>query len=70
MLEKKYRSYVQCSHCGNIYAIKKQLNIEETYITSTCPQCSWTRGLCLGESREDIYELYDVSFDRRYYDYR
>ena len=34
-----------------------------------CPYCGETRGLNLGERKEDIYFYYNVNLDDRYYNY-
>lgn len=63
------RKLIQCSRCGHIYNTNQFLNEDDTYIDSICPKCGNSRGLFVGNNIIDMYELYDVNVDPRFYNY-
>lgn len=63
-------TWVQCTCCGKIYSIKRNVPIDVMYIDIECPFCDdGTRGLNCGESLDDIYLYCDINIDPRYYKY-
>lgn len=54
-------------NCGKIYRVENEISLDKMYIYSYCPCCEHKRALVLGDNMEDIYELYDVNLDNRYY---
>lgn len=65
------KTYVQCQRCGEVTTINGDHDlIEEMYVDNwKCPCCEHTVGLNLGSNKDDIYELYNVNYDSRYYNY-
>ena len=62
-------SWIQCTECGKIYYIDREVPIDKMYITCVCPRCDHTRGLNLGDDVTDKYLYADVNIDERYYQY-
>lgn len=61
----------QCAHCGCISNIeqKNRPRSDTTYVSLWCDKCKKvTRQLYCGDE-DDIYWLYDVVMDERYYKY-
>lgn len=66
---EKRGSWVQCITCGEIHKSYSEYSIEEMYVDDYCSNCDSYRGLNLGNRKEEIYELYDVSLDDKWYTY-
>lgn len=66
---KKKRTWVQCQDCGEIFQVPYAVEIDKLYITACCPNCGETRGLNLGDKKEDIYFYYNANLDIRHYNY-
>lgn len=64
---RKRNTFVQCQTCGKIYQISCEVKIDTLYITAECSECGHLTGLNLGDKEEEIYELYNVNVDPRYY---
>ena len=64
--------WLQCQNCGKLYKQKLQYNIEEdVYIQTHCPGCrDETTHLICGEDENEIYSLYNLNTDPRYYNYK
>ena len=62
---------VQCQNCGKLHKQKIQYNIEEDfYIKVYCTGCrDDTTHLICSEDESEIYHLYNLSTDPRYYNY-
>ena len=58
---------IQCQECGKIYQIPDEIAIDKLYIYANCPHCGIAKGLNLGNNEDDVYDLYDVTWDMRYY---
>ena len=69
MKESKDRTYLQCTNCGRIYSVEKEIELSKIYINSYCPHCEHERALNLGDDENDIYELYDNTLDSRFFIY-
>lgn len=70
-MKSEGKTFIQCCSCGHITNIdgKRDL-VEEMYIKDwKCPRCEHKIGLNLGSDKDDLYELYNVSYDPRYYQY-
>ena len=63
--------WVQCQVCGKLHKQETFYNIEdEIYIKVLCPGCrDDTMHLVLSEDESEIYSLYNVNIDPRYYNY-
>jgi DNA-directed RNA polymerase subunit RPC12/RpoP len=62
--------YIQCTQCGHVHKIKRNLEVEyEMYVYHICSKCGHNRGLYLGDNLDDFYELYSLNEDARYYIY-
>ena len=60
--------YYQCTHCGAIVPFERELKLEDDiYADLYCDKCGQSRTLYLGDNKEDLYMLYDVTLDERYY---
>ena len=68
---KSTEAYYQCSKCGGIHKLRCTKGLSDsTYESIWCSGCRQvTRQLYCGTAQEDIYELYDVTMDERYYKY-
>mgnify|MGYP003316797488 CR=1 FL=1 len=64
---RKPLTWVQCQTCGKIYQVPREISIEELYIITRCSTCGVTKSLNLGRNKDDIYDLYDINLDPRYY---
>lgn len=64
--------WVQCQNCGKLHKKQIQYNIEEDfYIKAYCPGCrDDTTHLICSEDEGDIYHLYNLNTDPRYYNYK
>lgn len=56
---------VQCTQCGKIFKVNKEISYEDIYITEICPCCK-KEATCLNLS-DDVYRYYDPVMDNRYY---
>lgn len=58
----------QCQSCGALHKLKIEYDIEsDLYIKMECPRCrDETNHLWCG-LEDDIYQLYNVNLDPRYY---
>ena len=63
--------YVQCQFCGTLHKQEVCYNIEdEIYIKVLCPGCrDDTTHLVCSDDESEIYSLYNVNIDPRYYNY-
>lgn len=62
----------QCSCCGHIYKAKSEYKPrgDDIYVTLWCPKCKkYEKQLYCGDDEDQIYELYDINIDKRYYKY-
>ena len=62
-------SWIQCTTCGEIHNSRSVYPIEELYVEDHCPNCDADIGLNLGEDKDKLYELYNISLDARYFIY-
>ena len=64
-------SYYQCVQCGNIHKEYDDEMIDldtDIYYATTCRSCrELTKHLCVGDTEDEIYELYDNTLDSRFY---
>lgn len=63
------KTYIQCMGCGRIHMVRQHVPIEHLYVKMTCPKCGHAVGLNCGSNEDDLYALYDVNMDPRYYKY-
>lgn len=64
--------YYQCTKCGTIISLHKKLKSadeDDIYVDLYCDRCENERALYLGEDLNDLYYMYDVVLDQRYYNY-
>ena len=68
----KREVWVQCQSCGELHKQKIQYNIEDDfYIKVRCPGCrDETTHLICSEDESEIYHLYNLNTDPRYYNYK
>lgn len=61
----------QCQQCGHIHRVRIRFDIEnDVYVTLECPRCRGsTEHLWCGRDEIEIYTMYNVNVDPRYYDY-
>ena len=67
------REIFQCSCCGNISKVNENYRPrgDTTYIVLWCERCEeYTEQLYCGDDVDDIYELYDLNVDSKYYKYK
>ena len=60
----------QCNCCGNIHKVDERYKPrgDTIYVTLWCNKCKKnTRQLYCGDSMDDLYMLYDVNTDLKYY---
>lgn len=62
-------TYIQCTHCGEIYYTKETVPVDKVYVTSYCARCGHSRGLNCGQKEEEIAYFYDPVLDKRFYEY-
>jgi Zn finger protein HypA/HybF involved in hydrogenase expression len=63
--------WLQCQCCGELHKKKVEYNIEDIYIQEECPRCrDETTHLICGEDEWEIYHLYNLNTDPRYYNYK
>ena len=63
-------TWVQCTHCGEIYHIDVRVSIDKLHVECYCPKCrEHTRAINCGNNKDDVYALYDPILDERYYKY-
>ena len=66
----KEEVWVQCQECGELHKQDIRHSIEDIYITLHCPRCrDGTTHLICSEDESEIYSLYNVNADPRYYNY-
>lgn len=66
---KEKKTWIQCTDCGKMYYIKKNVPIDKLYVVSVCPRCNCEKGLNCGNDEEDVYLYVNVNVDPRYYQY-
>lgn len=66
---KEKGCWIQCTQCGEVYYIEREVPIDRLYVASYCPGCGHTKGLNCGDKEEDVYTYYDPCLDGRYYTY-
>jgi hypothetical protein len=67
----KREVWVQCESCGALHKESIQYNIEDIYIKLHCMGCrDETTHLICSEDESEIYTLYNVNADPRYYNYK
>ena len=60
----------QCSCCGTIHKVNEKYKPEEDqiYVSLWCERCrGQTAQLYCGDNESEIYELYNLNIDSRYY---
>lgn len=70
---RKDKEIFQCSCCGNIHKVDERYKPrgDDIYATLWCQQCGeYTRHLYCGDDDNEIYALYDLNKDLRYYNYK
>lgn len=62
-------SQYQCQACGSLVWSKEPFNIEdELFIKMKCKHChKETDHLWIGDCEDDLYKMYNVNVDPRYY---
>jgi len=66
----KREVFVQCQSCGKLHKESIQYNIEDIYIKLHCSGCrDDTTHLICSEDESEIYHLYNLNIDPRYYTY-
>ena len=66
----KREVWVQCQFCGKLHKETIQYNIEDIYIKLHCSGCrDDTVHLICGQEESEIYHLYNLNADPRYYNY-
>ena len=64
----KKEIWVQCQSCGELHKETIQYNIEDIYIKLYCSGCrDDTTHLICSEDESEIYHLYNLNVDPRYY---
>lgn len=63
--------WFQCQSCGSLHPAEVLFNIEEDlYVQVRCEHCrKMTSHLWVGDDKSDLYLMYDVNVDPRYYKY-
>ena len=67
---KRDKEIFQCGCCGSIHKVDEKYKPrgDKIYVTLWCQQCGrYTRQLYCGDDINDLYELYDVNIDPKYY---
>lgn len=61
----------QCQVCGAIQLLKRPFDIEEDlFVPIKCKHChTETSHLWVGNNKTDLYEMYNVNVDPRFYRY-
>ena len=63
--------WAQCQSCGELHKRTIEYNIEDIYIKLNCPGCKDnTVHLICSEDENEIYHLYNLNADPRYYNYK
>ena len=63
--------WLQCQSCGKLHKQEIKNNIEDIYIELRCPGCKdKTTHLICSEDESEIYYLYNLNADPRYYNYK
>ena len=64
-------SYYQCVQCGNIHKEYDDEMIDtqtDIYYATVCSHCRGVvKHLWVGDTEDEVYELYDNTLDSRYY---
>lgn len=63
----------QCSCCGNISRVDSRYKPrgDIIYVPLWCDKCNeYSKQLYCGDDENQIYELYDLNIDEKYYNYR
>ena len=67
----KGKVWTQCQSCGKLHKETIQYNIEDIYIKLCCSGCKDdTVHLICSEDDSEIYDLYNLNADPRYYIYK
>ena len=66
--------WVQCQVCGHLSQVKKKdasISDDDLYTEPLfCSRCrDGTKHLLIGENREDVYLMGDITLDERFYNY-
>ena len=66
--------WVQCARCGNLHQVKNRdasISDDDLYTEPIyCPRCrDGTKHLLIGEKKEDVYLMGDITLDERFYNY-
>ena len=66
--------WVQCSKCGNLVQVKSKdasISDDDLYTEPLfCSRCrDGTKHLLIGDNREDVYLMGDITLDERFYNY-
>ena len=64
---KERTTLIQCTNCGKVYEVSREVSIEKLYVASICPRCGCRIGLNCGQTIEDLYELSNINIDPRYF---
>ena len=66
----KDKEIFQCNCCGHIFKVSEKYKPrgDGIYATLWCDFCKeYTRQLYCGDNLDELYELYDVNIDPKYY---
>ena len=65
------KGWFQCQSCGSLHQLEVQFNIEEDlYVQVRCEHCKkMTDHLWVGDDKSELYSMYNVNVDPRYYKY-
>ena len=66
--------WVQCSRCGHLTRVKSKdasISDDDLYTQPIyCSRCrDGTKHLLIGENKEDVYLMGDITLDERFYNY-
>ena len=70
---KKDKEIFQCSCCGNIHRVDSRYKPrgDIIYVPLWCDKCNeYSKQLYCGDDDSQIYELYDLNIDEKYYNYK
>lgn len=68
----KSKEIFQCNCCGTIHKVDEKYKPrgDGVYETLFCPKCGdYTRQLYCGDDESELYSLYDVNIDPKFYKY-
>lgn len=64
---EKDRTWLQCTNCGCMHIVERNIPMSRSIVNSYCTQCGNGRALNCGYNEDDAEMLKDYFLDARYF---